>query len=74
MRTLMTNSEWSYNATQAKFYNDLEDFLEKQQNLYNAGDGTYGEDELTTNIFNWWNRYTSFEKTELFLLIPACAP
>ena len=73
MRALMTNSEWSYNATQAQFYNNLEDFLEKQKDLYNGGDGNYTDDDLTTNIFFWWNRYTFLECTEPSVLIATCA-
>ena len=34
----MTNSDWSYSAAQAKFYNDLLPFLEKQQERYVAGE------------------------------------
>ena len=68
----MTNAEWSYNATQAKFYKDLEGFLEKQQELYDAGDSTYDDIDLIANIIHWWNRYTSLTSTEFGVLIALC--
>ena len=56
-RSLYTRLAWSTSAANNKFFEDLVQLLEREKKLYDKGHVKANEDEMSQNIFVWYNRY-----------------